>query len=348
MNKKNIIILIFFVFCLAIFGIAYFLWQGVYSPRNQEAIETQLFLIEEGKGVEEIAINLENQGLIKCQYLFKFYVLTRGVFPELQAGVYSLSPSMSISKIVNKITAGDVFTKRITIPEGFNIRQIERRFSEAFNREMNFLQFSASDFQDEFNFLKDVPRDRGLEGFLFPDTYQFSYLVTEEEIIREMLKNFDRKLTTETRKEITQQGKTIFDIVIMASLLEEEVREFEDKKIVSGIFWRRIEINMPLQVDATIVYILEKKDLIPEQGWTFQEMRREVGLARDIDSLYNTYMYKGLPIGPISNPGMNSILAAVYPKNTNYLFFLSTPEGETIFSRTLQKHNIAKKRYFSN
>ena len=346
MNKKKTIIIIFFVFCLIVFGVGYFVWQGVYLAKNQEAVETQLFFIEDGKRVKEIATSLENQNLIKCQYLFKFYVLVRGVSPELQAGVYLLSPSMSISEIVYKITAGNVFTKRITIPEGFNLSQTEARFSEVFKREINFAQFKIYDFQDEFEFLKNIPKDRTLEGFLFPDTYQFSYLVTEKEIIREMLRNFDRRLTLQLRKEIVQQEKTLFDIIIMASLIEREVKVFKDKKMISGIFWRRIDIGMPLQIDATIVYILQKKGLIPRQGWTFQEMRREVGLAKGIDSPYNTYMHRGLPPGPISNPGMNSILAAINPKDKGYLFFLSTPEGKTIFSKTLREHNRAKARYF--
>ena len=338
--KKNIIILIFSVFCLIVFGIGYFVWQGVYSPKNQEAVVTELFFIEQGRGVEEIAINLENQKLIKHRYLFKFYALIRGVSLEIQAGVYQLSPSMAISEIVDKIIIGDIYTKKITIPEGFNIRQIEERFSEVFGREMNFAQFKISDFQNEFDFLKNISGNRGLEGFLFPDTYQFSYLVTEEEIIREMLRNFDRKLTVEIREEIKNQEKIFFDIIIMASIIEEEVRKPEDKKIVSGVFWKRIEIGMRLQSCATIAFILQ------EQDWTFDEMRREVSLNKNIDSLYNTYIHRGLPPGPISNPGINSILAAIHPKDKGYLFFLSTPESKTIFSRNLREHNRAKVRHF--
>jgi len=342
MKKLLFLILIFFCFL----SIGFFLWQGIYLPKTQKNIQEKLFFIERGQGNEEIAINLRNQNLIRHQLLFELYIYVRGISGNLQVGVYSLSPSMSISEIANKIAVGDVYTKRITIPEGFTIRQIEKRFSEIFNREMNFSQFLASDFKDEFEFLRDVPENRGLEGFLFPDTYQFSYLVDEKDIVKTMLRNFDRKLTDETKGEIIRQGKTIYEIVIMASMLEREVKTFEDKKIVSDIFWKRIGAGWPLQVDATIAYFLEKKGLIPEQGWTFEEMRREIGRALIIDSPYNTYLHRGLPIGPISNPGVNSILAAVYPQNNNYWFFLSTPEGETIFSRTLQEHNLAKARYF--
>lgn len=304
--------LIFLIsFCFLSFGV--FLWQGVYLPKSTEIVE-KLFVIEQGKGAEEIAIKLENQGLIKHRYLFKFYVLTRKVSPELQAGAYLLSPSMSISEIADKITAGDVFTKKITIPEGFNSQQIYRRLKDAMGTSPVRL-ITLKKYQ----------------GYLFPDTYKVSYGMKEEEIIKMMIDNFKRKTVN---LEITSE------IIIMASLIEEEVRKIEDKKIVSGIFWKRIDIGMPLQSCATIAYILQKED------WTFQEMRREVGKGKQIDSPYNTYMHRGLPIGPISNPGINSILAAIYPETSNYLFFLSTPAGETIFSRTLQEHNIAKAKYF--
>ena len=343
--KKPLFFLILIL--ISFFIIGFFIWQGIYLPKTQEAIQEKLFFIKEGQGNEEIAFNLKNEGLIKHHLLFELYIYIRRISGKLQAGVYSLSPSMSISEIANKIIIGDVYTKNITIPEGFTIRQMERRFSETFNREMNFSQFLASDFKDEFNFLETVPKNRGLEGFLFPDTYRFSYLVTEKNIIRAMLRNFDRKLTSEMREEIIKQGKSIYEIIIMASMLEREVKTFEDKKMVSDIFWRRIEVNMPLQVDATIVYFLEKKGLMPEQGWTFYEMRREVGRALVIDSPYNTYLHRGLPIGPISNPGLNSILAAIRPQNNNYWFFLSTPEGKTIFSRTYSEHRIAIDRYLN-
>jgi UPF0755 protein len=342
-----IILLVFGGFILMALG-KNFIWNGIYAPKYQGMVEEKLFFVEEGRGVEEIAIKLEDEGLIRHQLFFKFYVLIRGISDELQTGVYLLSPSMSVSEIANKIAVGDVYTKKITIPEGFTIRQIENRFSETFNREMNFAQFRTADFQDEFNFLKDVPEDRGLEGFLFPDTYQFDYLVTEEEVAMAMLRNFDRKLTTEMRQEIERQDKTFFKIITMASIIEKEVRTLEDKKMVSDILWRRIGADMPLQADATIAYFLEQQGLMPEQGWTFQEMRREIGLAIKIDSPYNTYLRKGLPIGPISNPGINSLYAAINPKSNSYWFYLSTPEGKTIFSKTYQKHKTAINKYLNN
>jgi UPF0755 protein len=332
MKKVFLLVILFFVGL--IFALGFFIWQGVYLPKDKIAAKEKLFFIEKGRGVEEIAIKLEDEGLIKHQLFFKFYVLIRGISDELQTGVYLLSASMSVSEIADKIAAGDVYTKTITIPEGFTLRQIEKRFSEIFNREMNFTQFKIADFQSEFDFLKNIPENRELEGFLFPDTYQFDYLVTEEEVVRAMLKNFNKRL-------LVVENRINFEVITMASMIEKEVRTLEDKKMVSDILWRRLAINMPLQVDATIVYVLEI------EGKTFQEMRKLIALAKDIDSPYNTYLYKGLPVGPISNPGFNSIYAAINPGANEYWFYLSTPAGDTIFSRTYQDHQIAINRYLN-
>jgi UPF0755 protein len=144
-----------------------------------------------------------------------------------------------------------------------------------------------------------------------------------------MLKNFDQKLTPALMAEIKAQKKSIFSIVTMASLLEKEVKTQEDKKIVSGILWKRIAIGMPLQLDATINYITNKGDA----SVTIKDTK--------INSPYNTYKYYGLPKGPISNPGLDSISAAIYPTKTNYLYYLT--DGKTIFSETLEQHIEAAK-----
>ena len=146
-----------------------------------------------------------------------------------------------------------------------------------------------------------------------------------------MLVNFDKKLTPELRTQIQKQKKTIFEIITMASMIEKEVRSLNDKKIVSGILWKRISIGMPLQLDATINYITDKND----PGVAIKDTK--------IDSPYNTYKYKGLPKGPISNPGIDSTTAAIYPTQTKYWYYLT--DGTTIFSETLQQHNEAKAKY---
>ena len=155
-----------------------------------------------------------------------------------------------------------------------------------------------------------------------------------------MVRNFDAKVTQEVRDAIAGQQKSIFEIVIMASLIEKEVSSEEDRALVSGILWKRISLGMPLQVDATIAYIKNQESRIKNQ--------RDGKISLEdtkIDSPYNTYRYRGLPRGPIANPGLSAIRAAVFPRSSPYLYYLSTPDGRTIFSRTLEEHNAAKEKY---
>jgi len=183
----------------------------------------------------------------------------------------------------------------------------------------------------EFKFLKDKPLDKNLEGYLFPDTYNIEKNDGVKKIVEKMLENFGIKLDSQLREEIQKQGKSVFEIITMASLIEKEVRIYIDKETVSGVLWKRLDSNMPLQVDATIVYVTGKKTVSKEET--------------KIDSLYNTYKYLGLPFGPICNPGLDSIKAAIYPKESKYWYYLSTLEGETIFSRTLEEHNMNKAKH---
>jgi len=333
-TKKSWVIVslcfLFFVFCFLLF-----VWQGIYLPKNPLGKE-KIFAIGKGEGVREISFHLEKEGLIKSRLFFRIYVLSKGVSRNLQAGDYSLSPSMTIPEIAKKIVSGEVIKEKITILEGWNLRDIAYYFeNKGISYSKEFLEITKEDFSKDFDFLKDKPKNLDLEGYLFPDTYYIQHKELEE-IVKRMLENFDKKLTPELREEISRQGKTIFEIVTMASMLEKEVKTSEDKKdkkLVSGILWKRLENGIPLQVDATITFITGKKTT----GISIEDLQ--------IDSPYNTYKYKGLPLGPICNPGLDSILAAISPEESNFWYYLSTPEGETIFNKTLEKHNIAKEKY---
>ena len=300
MKTKIIVSIFLFVFVL-------FLWQGIYFPKYIKTTESKLFLVETGQNFFQIGKNLEKEGLIKNRFYFTFYVLIRGGQKKLQAGEYELNPSMSMAEIEKKIVSGDIVKIIVTIPEGFRVKQIEERLN---------LKLPGED----------------LEGFLFPDTYEFPLNVSGEEVVKKMTENFNKKIAP-YRDEIYDSEKTLFEIITMASLLEKEVKTLEEKQLVSGILWKRLENNMPLQVDATISYITGKK--------TTKISKEET----QIDSPYNTYKYLGLPLGPICNPGLESIKAALYPEISQYWYYLSTPEGETIFSKTLEEHNIAKAKY---
>jgi len=300
---KNYLILLILILA----GIIFF-WYEIYWPKNFQLTENELFLVQKGQSLFEIAENLEKERLIKNKFFFDFYVILKGKEKRLQAGEYFLSPSESIAGTAKKIISGDIAKIVVTIPEGFTIKQIEQRLG------------------------LELPGEN-LEGFLFPDTYEFPLGVSGEEIVKKMKDNFDKKLTPDLREEIERQKKTIFEIVTMASMIEKEVKTYEDKELVSGILWKRLKNNIPLQVDATLTYITGKKTT----KISIEETQ--------IDSPYNTYKYLGLPPGPICNPGIDTIKAAIYPKNSNYWYYLSIPEGKTIFSKTLEEHNAVKARY---
>ncbi len=352
MTRFFLIILV--VFFISLFGIL-FAWQGIYLPKDVNSQTEQTFVIQKGEGTKEISYSLEKKGLIKSGPLFRLYTIYNESSGKLQAGEYLLSSSMTVPEITEKFIKGKIIEEKITIIEGWNLRDIGWYFENKgmFQAEELFELIGfplaespgSKDFSTEFDFLKDKPESLGLEGYLFPDTYKIRKGEDLEDIIKKMLINFDKKLsphqnevsdaglTQDLRVEIFQQEKSIFKVIIMASLIEKEVRTFEDKRLVSGILWKRLKNGMPLQVDASIVYIIGKKttDISKEET--------------QIDSPYNTYKYQGLPLGPISNPGIESIKAAIYPEESAFWYYLSTPEGETIFSRTLEEHNIAKAKY---
>ncbi len=271
----------YFIILIVIILLSGFLvWFGIYVPKNPGSSETMVFLVKKGEGAKEISINLKNQEIIRYSSFFRVYSLIYGKAEQLKAGEYELSAGMNIAEIVNKMASGDRIKKMITIIEGWTVKDIEE-------------------------YLKVEKIDLSLEGYLFPDTYEIFPEDGIEEIVAKILANFDKKVRSQFQEEIGPE------IIIMASLLEKEVQTFEDKKIVSGILWKRLEIGMPLQVDAS-----------PD-----------------------TYKYKGLPQGPICNPGLKSIEAAIYPQESSYFYYLSAPDGKTIFSQTLKEHNIAREKY---
>lgn len=304
---------------------------GIYGSDRQVPENQKLFSVSNGEDVFDIARNLEKQELVKSHLFFEMAVFLRGGLNRLQAGNYYLSQAMSPLTIAGKIMNGDVARKTLVIPEGWTIKNIND-YLKAENLIGNdeFSDALSKDYSPDFFFLKDRPDGLGLEGYLFPDTYYLKITDDSEILIRKMLGNLDKKLSPDLKSEIGRQEKTIFEIINMASLLEKEVLNSADKRVVAGILWKRIGLGMYLNVDASLVYALGRKIS---------------GLDTKTDFPYNTYKHKGLPPGPISNPGLDSILAAVYPEKTPYLYYLSAPNGETIFSKTLDEHNRAVVKY---
>ncbi len=328
LGKELVVIACFVFLSLALIISVFFALfeREIRKPFNSQGKE-DVFVVERGEGTKQIAKNLEKRGIIKNDILFILHVLKNGEAGEIKAGKYSLSSAMAITQIAERLVKGEVIKEKITILEGWSLHDIEEELNLKIKTE------SAKSYKDGYGFLKDAPDSATLEGYIFPDTYEINEGETIGSIIEKALGNFDKKLTDDLRNEIKKQNKSIFEIVTMASILEKEVRTLEDKKIAAGIFWKRIKIGQPLQSCATIAYALE----IDKWRYSYEDTR--------VKSPYNTYLNQGLPIGPISNPGLDSIKAAIEPEKSDYWYYLSNTEGKTIFSKTFEEHNIAKEKY---
>lgn len=280
-----------------------------------------------------ISQSLYEKGLTRNDWVFKIYAKIKGFESQLKAGEYNFSGQVALKDIKDKLSQGRVVTRKYTIPEGYNLEQIAGLLAEkgVVNRE-KFLDVAQNGKYD-YDYLPPAGTDRRLEGFLFPDTYQINTGWTEEKIINMMLKRFDAVFIPEWREKAKKQNMTIKEVVTLASIIEREARTADDRPIISGVFHNRIKKKMRLESCATVQYALGEV--------------KEVLLYSDlaIDSPYNTYKNSGLPPGPIAAPGKAALKAALYPTESNYLYFVAKPDGSHYFSRTLAEHNQAKRKY---
>ena len=306
----------------------------IIMPKDYSSHKEIVFSVREGEGVREIAAHLQGEGLIKSPVFFVLYAVVSTKAKMLQAGDYEVSASMDVPQLVAKFASGDVIRKKFTIIEGWNTKDIAQSLDrEGLFQQSDFQEAIVANWSSEFDFLKDKPATASIEGYLFPDTYEFKYSEKVKDAVRKFLSNFAAKMSPSFRLEIANQHKSIFQIVTMASLLEKEVKTPQDKQLVAGILWKRLKFGMPLQVDATIAYV------------TGSNEPQSLARGKSIDSPYNTYKYRGLPIGPIDNPGKESIAAAIFPQASDYWYYFSAPDGTTIFSKTFQEHVAAVAKY---
>ena len=316
--KKNISKMVFFVagIFLIAFSFIYIFFIGSFGKFS----EGKIMYVKEGMGVVEVSKILKSEKLFPGSLsILAMTVVILGGENKLVAGPYLFTKEEGIFFLAKRLISGDFKIKpvKITIPEGFNSNQISKRIK-------NSIPVFDSD-----TFLKLAAKK---EGHLFPDTYFVMPDISAEDMISMLNDNFDRKIS-KIKKDIIGSGRSFEDIVTMASVLEEEVRSFEDKKIVSGIFWKRIKIGMPIQADSTLKY---------ERGLASADLS-----INDLqtDSPFNTYTNKGLPPSPISNPGIESIMAAISPTETQYLYFLTDKDGNVHYAKTFAEHKANAAKY---
>lgn len=335
MKKQYIAISVFFFFVFMV-GLSFFLTDLFYHKAGSGSDIVRIEIVEGDDGWI-IARKLKKNNLISSVYVFLFGVWNDGLRGTFRAGVYELVQSLSPADIALIISSGESKLRdvRVTFPEGWGIKEMSDRLRNAGLSGEEFLAVArhpTETMRRQFDFLADLPEEETLEGYLFPDTYFFLPETTGEEIARRMLDTFDER-TYALRRECQEQKKNFSDMVIMASILEGEVRTKEDRQIVSGIFWKRIESGIPLQSDATLDYVL--------QSGKIQHNGRDL----ETDSPYNTYLYKGLPPGPIGNPSLDAIETSIHPKESSYWYFLSDPKtGKTYFSKDFEEHKKNKEK----
>lgn len=315
MFKPLGIIIGLFLLLLGAAGV-YFVYEVAAPLQLRE--EQRQFTIESGQTVKQISRALAERGLIRDDYWFRVYVWQSRAESRFLAGRYNFPSQLSVIDMVDLFTkAAERPVRRAQIIEGWSIRDTDSYLAAAG-------WYPAGEY---------VKAARGAEGYLFPDTYQIFTDAPVTDLVAKQKANFEAKVTADLRAEISRQDKKFSDVLIMASIIEAEVPHEADRPIVSDIFWSRLKAGVALQSDATLHYVIGGKN----PSLTAAELK--------IDSPYNTYKYKGLPPTPIGNPGLSAIKAAIYPAKTDYFYFLSTPDGKTIFSRTLAEHNAAKAKY---
>ncbi len=279
----------------------------------------KIFLINKNSTVGETAQNLASANMIRSPFLYKLFVVLLHDGKGIQAGKYLFDSPQTALTVAYRTAFGKEGLEKIsiTIPEGSNSIEIAE-----------ILAKKIKDFDKE----TFVSLAKNSEGYLFPETYFFDQSTTPDEVVEAMTKIFDEKISA-IQEKIHRSGKNLKDIIIMASILEEEENNSEDRSIISGILWKRIKAGMPLQVDAPFYYLYGKGS---------SQISKE-DLASS--SPYNTYKNKGLPIAPISNPSLDSILAAIEPKESIYWFYLSDKEGQTHYAIDHDDHVANKDKY---
>lgn len=369
-RRPKKLIIISAIIIAGVILLAFLFYKNVFIEKapsfENRKFASILYTIEKGDNFIKISNDLKQKDLINSSFWLDSYFLLSGRWKNIKAGTYDLPYGSTTAQVAGIISRGEVKKEKITILEGWNLMDIARYCEEkGFFTQEEFFEAAGNPAKgtfpwwvekieqdsatsvagvavfkklvEDFNFLStDNSASSGvassstafyLEGYLFPDTYEVDYPIAPEKVIRMALNNFQKKVSLDLQK------GNFRETIIMASLLEKEVRSYKDKQIVAGILWKRIKDDWPLQVDSTINYALGESG-----GKThFSDL--------EFDSLYNTYKYKGLPPGPICNPGLESIKAAVYYQDSPYWYYLSAKNGKTIFSKTFSQHVAAKAKY---
>ncbi|MFW5981585.1 MAG: endolytic transglycosylase MltG [Halanaerobiaceae bacterium] len=330
-SKKLAFILLLMIFILTV-SLKYIYLTGPVTVDEIGQTNYIRINLRSGTSGRQAARLLYENKLIRSEKLF--YILLRLENKSLKAGTYQLSTAFDMHEIIDLITSGKVATFRVTIPEGFTVEEISERLAALtpYDKE-DFLLEANKDFGRDYLKEANLPRKYLLEGFLYPDTYNFPYDFSPAQIMEHLLLQFENKWLERleanyiTDSNDSRTGEySPFEIVTIASLIEKETKHDDEKTWISAVIYNRLEKDMLLQLDASVQYALKDR--------TSRVLYRDL----EVDSLYNTYRYPGLPPGPIANPGSSSIEAALNPANKSYLFYFALSDGRHVFSHSYSEH----------
>lgn len=303
------------------FAIAIILVSGymfVFAPPSDFPSKS-IVVIVRGASVSEISKQLSDANIIKYSKVLSLILQISGAGSSVKSGAYLFKSPENIFSVANRLATGayGLPPVKITFPEGVTVLDISKKVAEALPL------VSAQEI---------ISLGKSQEGYLFPDTYFFPPDATAESVVEAMRANFDVK-TAPLSADIEASGHSLSDIITMASLVEKEVRTSENKRIVAGILWNRLELGMPLQADAVFGYIFNRDTYSP----SYEDLK--------VDSPYNTYTHTGLPPGPIANPGLESIHAVINPTKTDYLYYLTGSDDLMHYARTYAEHLANQRKY---
>ncbi len=351
LKKLLILLSLFLIFALASGGLYFYAsLQGVC----QKNCKTQIFVVPKGTSLNEVLHKLEKEKIIKNAFAAKIYLKLIGYHRNIQAGDFKLNPSYGIDGIISSLQKGTI-DFWVTIPEGYRAEQIYEKVQKARNENSNSDENSPeiSGNIDKSKLKLKIYIDN--EGYLFPDTYLVPKNSNDEDVVKIMKNNFGNKINSiifankpnasfsnENWKLIDKininnyDEVTIRDLIILASLVEREAKNDSERPIIANIIYKRWKANWPLQVDATIQYIVGKPGNWWKKDLTFDDLK--------VESPYNTYLHKGLPPAPICNPGLKAINAVINQTKTDYWFYATGKDGVTRYSKTLEDHNLNVKQ----
>ena len=310
----------------------WFIYTGLNQPFQASPGEVQVF-VSRGESARDVAGVLEKAGVISSARLFHWYLLTLGDGYFLQAGEYRFQGPLTPIQVAEKLHQGEVHRYKITLPEGLSLVEVvERLESEGFGQKDKFLQLAA-----EPSLISDLdPEAEDLEGYLYPETYYFTFEADEEEILTTLTNAFRTLWTVQRQRQSEELGLSLRQILSLASLIEKETALAAERPLISAVFHNRLRRNMRLECDPTVIYAVQR---VKEFDGIIHQSDLE------LDSPYNTYKYAGLPPGPIANPGRDSIDAALHPAPVKHLYFVARNDGTHFFSGNYRDHHRAVLAY---